>query len=112
VSGEATKFGFPVSEGIPAWANDLAKILELPCLEVRGLMTLAPYSEEAAAARPYFSRLRRLRDQLASQFGRYDWPELSMGMSVDFECAIEEGATLVRIGEAILGPRPSRNENP
>ncbi len=69
-------------------------------------MTMAPYADDPEAARPYFRRLRRLRDELSMRFPASNWSELSMGMSGDFETAVQEGATIVRIGEAILGPRP------
>lgn len=75
----------------------------MPHLAIDGLMTIPPFLSEAAAARPYFRRLRFLRDQLAAE--GFAVAELSMGMTHDFEVAIEEGATLVRIGTAIFGPR-------
>jgi uncharacterized pyridoxal phosphate-containing UPF0001 family protein len=76
-------------------------------LSLRGLMTLPPFFEEAQRARPYFQRLRELRDALQSRqaFGATRTGELSMGMSHDFEIAIEEGATMVRVGTAIFGER-------
>jgi pyridoxal phosphate enzyme (YggS family) len=112
VSGEETKFGFP------AWQEDrwpeLIPILEQVAgcsnLDVRGLMTMAPYSPEAEMARPNFQRLRRLRDFLRRSIPQVDWVELSMGMSADYEVAVEEGATIVRIGTAILGSRPVQEE--
>jgi hypothetical protein len=79
-------------------------LLLLTHLEWRGLMTIAPVAENPEDARPAFRRLRELRDQLADRFGK-PLPELSMGMSHDFEVAIEEGATHVRIGTAIFGAR-------
>jgi pyridoxal phosphate enzyme (YggS family) len=80
-------------------------LLKLPRLEWRGLMTIAPLVENPEDARPAFRQLREIRDRLADQL---DWelPELSMGMSHDFEVAVEEGATQVRIGSAIFGARP------
>ena len=81
------------------------KLAELAHLELAGLMCIPPFLEEPAKVRPYFRRLRELRDSLARQIGR-DLPVLSMGMSHDFEVAIEEGATEVRVGTAILGSRP------
>ncbi len=66
---------------------------------------MPPFFADPNHARPYFIRLRKLSDYLASQFPNHDWHELSMGMSADFEVAIQEGATIVRIGTAILGPR-------
>jgi pyridoxal phosphate enzyme (YggS family) len=97
VSGEASKFGLKPED----LESTLKAINPLPRLEVRGLMTVAPYAKEAAEARPYFRRLRELRDALGLR-------ELSMGMSHDFDVAIEEGSTLVRIGTAIFGERKRR----
>ncbi|HVB35047.1 MAG TPA: YggS family pyridoxal phosphate-dependent enzyme [Patescibacteria group bacterium] len=74
-------------------------------LNLRGLMTIPPWSENPEAARPYFRRLRELRDEVAGRLGR-PLPVLSMGMTHDFETAIEEGATEVRIGTGIFGRRP------
>ena len=95
-----SKSGCPPEE-VPRMAEGL---LLLPRLEWRGLMTIAPLVENPEDARPAFRRLRELRDSLVD---RLDWPlpELSMGMSHDFEVAIEEGATQVRIGTAIFGAR-------
>jgi pyridoxal phosphate enzyme (YggS family) len=94
VAGETSKFGFPPSE-VAAAAQAVAR---LPHLDLRGLMTVAPWASDPEAVRPVFRNLRRLRDALGL-------PELSMGMTDDFEVAIEEGATLVRIGRAIFGER-------
>jgi uncharacterized pyridoxal phosphate-containing UPF0001 family protein len=69
-------------------------------------MTMPPFFADPDQARPYFQRLRRLRDFLAGRYPAAGWSELSMGMSADFGVAVEEGATLVRVGTAILGPRP------
>jgi hypothetical protein len=74
-------------------------------LEACGLMTVAPIAARPDAARPVFRRLRDLRDELARRCPRADWRHLSMGMSDDYEVAIEEGATLVRLGRALFGPR-------
>ena len=104
LGGEETKSG--VDE------DELPRVLEavLSCerLRLSGLMTLPPFFEDAELARPYFRRLRELRDALASRgnFGP-GRGELSMGMSHDFEVAIEEGATMVRVGTAIFGARAS-----
>ena len=76
-----------------------------PGLHVRGLMCLPPHCGEAEAARPYFVRMRELRDAMRERFG-LSLPELSMGMSGDYEQAIEEGATMIRVGTDIFGPRP------
>jgi hypothetical protein len=77
----------------------------LPHLEFRGLMTVPPYFNEPERARPYFNRLRKLRDELAEEFPEFALTELSMGMSHDFEVAIAEGSTCVRIGTALFGKR-------
>jgi len=77
-------------------------------LRVRGLMTIAPWVSDPEQARPAFARLRGLRDRLAEEFPGLDLADLSMGMSGDFEVAVEEGATLVRVGTALFGPRPPR----
>jgi len=79
-------------------------VLALPRLDLRGLMCLPPFFDHAEQARPYFRRLRELRDEMQRRLG-CALPELSMGMSGDFEVAIEEGATQVRLGTAIFGPR-------
>jgi PLP dependent protein len=107
-SGEQTKQGWPAWDESrwPELEEPLAEIMQLPELDVRGLMTMAPYFDEQDRARPYFERLRRLADFLRSRFPQSAWQELSMGMSGDFEAAIQEGATWVRIGSAILGDRP------
>jgi len=86
---------------LPALAE---AVIQMPHLQLRGLMTVPPFCEDPRDARPYFRRLRRLRDDLEQHLGR-SFPELSMGMSHDFEVAIEEGATQVRIGSAIFGER-------
>jgi hypothetical protein len=94
VAGEASKFGFAPGEV----AHALSEIAALPRLDVRGLMTVAPLTDRPETVRPVFRRLRELRDELGLR-------ELSMGMTDDFETAIEEGATLVRVGRAIFGER-------
>ena len=92
----------------PDEASALAKtIVGLPHLELAGLMCIPPFIEDAEKVRPYFRRLRELRDSLTQRLGRR-LPVLSMGMSHDFEVAIEEGATEVRIGTAIFGSRPAK----
>jgi hypothetical protein len=101
VAGEATKYGFAPD----AVATAREKIASLPRLEVHGLMTVAPLVSDPQDARPVFRRLRDLRDALGLR-------HLSMGMTDDFEVAIEEGATMVRIGRAIFGPRPDPFEAP
>lgn len=83
----------------------LRNILEMDGLEVRGLMTVPPYTDDPEGARPYFCRLRELRDQMVADISGLHLPELSMGMSHDFAIAIEEGSTCVRVGSAIFGTR-------
>ena len=110
VSGEASKSGLAAA----GWQGDAAlraelwrdceSILGLPGLQVRGLMTMAPIVRDAEEVRPVFAQLASLRDELATDFG-VPLPELSMGMTDDFPVAVEEGATIIRIGRAIFGPR-------
>lgn len=101
VSGEATKHGFSPAELV----NCTGQLVTLPGIQVQGLMTMAPLVEDAEAVRPVFRSLRALRDELTATHPTLVWPQLSMGMTNDFEVAIEEGATLVRIGSAIFGER-------
>ena len=102
VSGEKSKSGIPAADA-PALIKQIAG---LENLVVRGLMTMAPYSHNPENARPYFSALRNLRDNISrQQIPGIQMEELSMGMTDDFEVAIEEGATIVRIGRAIFGKR-------
>jgi pyridoxal phosphate enzyme (YggS family) len=110
VGEEESKSGWRVRDEAD-WSRllpDVEVILQLKQLQVRGLMTMPPLEMEAEQARPYFARLRALRDRLQQTFPVCDWRELSMGTSADFEVAIEEGATYVRIGQAVLGPRPPK----
>jgi pyridoxal phosphate enzyme (YggS family) len=110
VSGEASKYGYQTA----GWEHDpplrerlnveVAAVLALPALRLEGLMTMAPIVEDAETVRPVFASLRALRDALREHFPGVALPHLSMGMTDDFEVAIEEGATLVRVGRAIFGP--------
>jgi uncharacterized pyridoxal phosphate-containing UPF0001 family protein len=100
VSAEASKFGV-TPQGLPPLAE---AVRALPGLELRGLMTVGRLVERAEDARGDFAALRRLRDECERRLGTA-LPELSMGMSQDFEVAVEEGATWVRVGTAIFGPR-------
>ena len=100
VSGEGSKHGFTPE----ALERGLEELLALPRLQVEGFMTMAPLAPEAEASRPFFAALRALRDRLAAQAG-IPFPTLSIGMSGDYEVAVEEGATLVRVGSAIFGGR-------
>ena len=107
LSDEDSKSGwrFNSETNLEALLPDLEKVINLENLQVCGLMTMPPYFENPEHARPYFRKLYRLRELLQRKFQYVDWKELSMGMSGDFEVAIEEGATWVRIGQAILGAR-------
>lgn len=98
ISGEKSKSGFSVEELTAAW-DDLHRI---PHVEIAGLMTMAPLTEDDDVIRKTFRGLRLLRDQLQARTPEQDLPELSMGMSHDFEIALEEGATLVRLGSVLF----------
>ena len=110
VSGEASKYGYQAA----GWERDAAirerlyeemrAILALPGLHLEGLMTMAPIVDDVEAVRPLFASLRALRDTFCERFPNVTLPHLSMGMTDDFEVAVEEGATLVRVGRAIFGP--------
>jgi pyridoxal phosphate enzyme (YggS family) len=102
VAEEETKSGVAATE-LPSLAE---RVTMLPRLELAGLMCIPPFLEDSEKVRPYFRRLRELRDDLAKHLGRA-LPVLSMGMSHDFEVAIEEGATEVRVGTALFGQRPA-----
>ena len=105
LGGEETKSGSDEA-GLIELARRAAA---LPHLRLRGLMALPPYADDPEAVRPYFRRLRELRETLQGlALPRADFAELSMGMSHDFEVAVEEGATLVRVGTAIFGARPPK----
>jgi hypothetical protein len=110
LAGEASKFGYKPERLL----NELKEINLLPRLEIRGLMTVPPWSPEAESSRPHFRRLRELKTQ-CEEILEAPLPHLSMGMSGDFEIAVEEGATIVRIGTALFGPRakpgPQKFEN-
>jgi hypothetical protein len=106
VGGEAAK------SGVAPESLELEELLsaapELEHLEFRGLMTIPPFNDDPREARPYFRKLRDLRDQIARRLPGFNMRELSMGMSHDFEVAIEEGSTCVRVGTAIFGERTRR----
>jgi pyridoxal phosphate enzyme (YggS family) len=103
LSPEASKEGLePESAELPRL---LERLPDLTGLEFRGVMTVPPFLEDLSLVRPYFARLRKLRDQLAAAHPRLSFAELSMGMSHDFAIAIAEGATQVRIGTALFGRR-------
>jgi PLP dependent protein len=100
VAGESSKFGYSPANVL----LELREINALPKIEVHGLMTVAPWTPEAEKVRPVFRQLRELKTQCEEILGA-PLPHLSMGMSGDFEVAVEEGATMIRIGSALLGPR-------
>lgn len=107
-SGEESKFGWNIKDE-ENWNNIIAeidKILNLPDLNIVGLMTVPPFSDVPETARPYFRHLRKFQAFVINQLKPSNFTELSIGMSSDFEIAIQEGSTCVRIGQAILGPRP------
>jgi pyridoxal phosphate enzyme (YggS family) len=107
VSGESTKYGWPAWNPSD-WENlsvRMEPIFSYPHIRVEGLMTMAPYAEDPEVARPYFRRLRKLAEFLAKRFQQVSFEQLSMGMSGDYPVAIEEGATILRIGTAIMGER-------
>jgi len=108
VSGEGSKWGWPLAErsAWPEAAAEFEKLANLHHLRVGGLMTMAPWAEDPESVRPVFRRLRELRDYL-QQVSSRAWPDLSMGMSDDFPVAVEEGATVLRLGRALFGPRRS-----
>lgn len=108
VSGEESKFGLSAwdEEKWPELSTEIEGILIQQHLEVLGLMTMPPYFENPEQTRPYFRKLRKLQKFLIKRYPEAVWNELSMGTSVDYVAAIQEGATYIRIGQAILGPRP------
>jgi PLP dependent protein len=104
VSGEESKYGFDGARREELFSA-VEAIAQLPNLWLDGLMTMAPIGEDPQQARPVFRALRELRDEVEARYSNLKLPQLSMGMTDDFEVAIEEGATLVRIGRAIFGER-------
>ena len=105
VAGEGSKFGFKPE----ALRAEMERLLALPRLSILGLMTIPPLAEEAETSRKYFVQLRELRDRVQTEF-HVDLAQLSMGMTNDFPIAVEEGATLVRVGTAIFGERRRKKE--
>jgi len=103
VAGEGSKFGFAPDK----LREEMEEVLGLRRLSIEGLMCIPPIGDEAESSRQYFVKLRELRDSLEKEFN-LELPQLSMGMTNDFEIAVEEGATLVRVGTAIFGERTRR----
>ena len=112
VGGEDSKSGWLAEDEVlwPALLDEVAAVIALPNLQVRGLMTMPPLGETAEFSRPFFQKLKRLQEYLASQFPQVSFTELSMGTSGDYEVAVQEGATLVRVGTAIVGARQYKSE--
>ncbi len=104
VAGEGSKFGFKAT----TLRAELESLLLLSRLSIEGLMCIPPLAEEAEASRKYFVELRELRDAIEKEF-QVKLPQLSIGMTNDYSVAVEEGATLVRVGTAIFGERRRRN---
>ncbi len=102
VTGEEAKGGFSPAE----LEEGMERLLQLETLRVEGLMTMAPLTHDEGLLREAFRSLRILNDNLRARFEEYEGTQLSMGMSNDFEIAVEEGSTIVRIGTAVLGERP------
>ena len=103
ISGEETKRGVPFPEAIPL----VREVSALENLSIQGLMTMPPWFDDPEEARPCFTALRMLRDRIvAERIAHVEMKELSMGMSQDYQVAVEEGATIVRIGRSIFGERP------
>ncbi len=105
VAGEASKFGFSL-EDEAAFFSAVEKVLTLSHLRAKGLMTVAPICSDPEEVRPVFRRLWELSQALQQRYPEGEWGVLSMGMSEDYQVAVEEGATMVRLGRALLGPRP------
>lgn len=109
VSGEESKFGWQAwdesrwNELIP----DFQELSQFENLQIRGLMSMPPFFADAETTRPFYQRLRRFQQYLRDELPEVDWHELSIGTSFDYEVAIEEGATMVRIGTEIFGHRPA-----
>ena len=100
VSGEGSKHGFTAETAVAA----MEAFRDFPQIELHGLMTMAPFTREPESARPYFQKLRAIKTDCENKLGA-PLPQLSMGMSGDYEIAIEEGATMVRLGTVLFGPR-------
>ncbi len=112
VGGEESKGGWPAWDET-RWhelSSELAEVFALPNLKVRGLMAMPPLGETAGFSRPFFQKVKRLQEFLTVQFPQVDFSELSMGTSMDYEVAVEEGATFVRVGTAIVGVRKYTTE--
>jgi len=109
LSGEESKFGWKAwdENRWPDLVPHFEKIAQFPNLEIRGLMSMPPFFDDPERTRPYYQRLRRLQAFLMEQLPDTSWGELSIGTSFDYEVAVEEGATMVRLGTTLFGPRPA-----
>jgi len=107
LSGEPTKHGWKITsdDDLELFLNDAARILDFGSIRLKGLMTMAPYSKDPEDSRKYFKELKRIKVALVNKCRNVDELGLSMGMSGDFEVAIQEGTTMLRIGSAIVGDR-------
>lgn len=105
IGAEESKHGFLPAE----LRENLDEILSVEALDWQGLMCIPPWVDSPEEARPWFARVRKLQEELEHEAGR-TFPGLSMGMSNDYEVAIEEGSTIVRVGSAVFGPRKARSE--
>jgi hypothetical protein len=107
MSGEVSKSGWDVwnEDNWKTFLPVFEQILSFPSLQILGLMTIPPYSSNPESSRPYYRKLKKFQEYLINHFKLTGLGELSIGMSGDFEVAIQEGSTCVRIGQAILGPR-------
>jgi PLP dependent protein len=107
VSGEDSKYGWPAwdDKQWPSLVDNFKKFVELEYIKIKGLMTMPPYFEDPEKTRPYYQLLKRLQDYLKSEMPENNWDELSIGTSFDYAVAIEEGATMIRLGTEIFGSR-------
>jgi len=112
VGGEESKSGWLAADETrwSAVLDEIAVAVVAPNLKICGLMAMPPLGETAEFSRPFFQKLKRLQEYLSAQFPQADFSELSMGTSADYEVAVQEGATFVRVGSAIVGPRQYKKE--
>lgn len=106
VSGEETKGGFEGSDSLSAALDEIGQVTALPGLKIVGLMTMAPLTDQQAVLRTTFGRARELFERCGRELSGFEARQLSMGMSNDFELAVEEGSTMVRLGTTLFGERP------
>ena len=107
VSGETTKNGYAIwnADHQDQIDEEIEELISLPNLSIRGLMTIPPWDPDPEKSRKHYQRLAEFQNHLAKKFPHNSWDDLSMGMSNDFEVAIQEGATIIRVGTAIVGSR-------